>query len=226
MSIDLIVLDGKHTWLPNSEQTSLSITASLKVLYREVVGLDRNSILRTLLHANQLKRTARTGWVQRGVPGAENVAAHSYGVSFATLILAPTRGEPIELGKALAMAILHDLPEGLTSDIPSPAWRFLPENSKNAAERSAMNEIVDDLDQATGLLEIWEEFREAATAEARLVHDADKIDLYLQALIYEQQSGNEHLQEFWVTEPSFYFSQSRSLYEAMRDRRRAGNKIT
>ena len=183
--------------------------------------LDENSILRTLLHGNQLKRTARTGWVQRGVPDAENVAAHTYGVSFATLILAPILGEPIELGKALAMAILHDLPEGLTSDIPSPAWRFLPENSKSVAERSAMNEIVDDLDQANGLLRIWEEFREAATAEARLVHDADKIDLYLQALLYEQQSGNEYLQEFWVKEPLFYFSQSLALYEAIRDRRKA-----
>jgi 5'-deoxynucleotidase YfbR-like HD superfamily hydrolase len=55
-----------------------------------------------------------------------------------------------------------------------------------------------------------------------LVHDADKIDLYLQALVYEQQSGNEYLQEFWVTEPSFYFSQSLTLYETIKDRRRAG----
>jgi len=188
--------------------------------------LDTYSVLETLLHGNQLKRTARTGWVQRGVANAENVAAHTYGVSFATLILAPTLEEPIELGKALSMAILHDLAEGLTTDIPSPAWRFLPENSKDAAERSAMNEIVDDLDQATGMLEIWEEFREGVTAEARLVHDADKIDLYLQALVYEQQTGNEHLQEFWIKEPALYFGQSRALYEAMRERRKAGYELT
>ena len=33
-------------------------------------------LLKVLYHANQLKRTARTGWVQRGVLDPENVAAH------------------------------------------------------------------------------------------------------------------------------------------------------
>ena len=37
-------------------------------------------MLELLLHGNQLKRTARTGWVQRGVPLPENVAAHTFGV--------------------------------------------------------------------------------------------------------------------------------------------------
>lgn len=52
--------------------------------------MDVTAVLKTLLHGNQLKRTARTGWVQRGVPNAENVAAHSYGVVFTTLVLAQT----------------------------------------------------------------------------------------------------------------------------------------
>ncbi len=192
---------------------------------KKVADLNNNALLETLLHGNQLKRTARTGWIQRGVPDAENVAAHSYGVSFAILILAPTLDETINLGKTLAMAIIHDLPEALTSDIPSPAWRFLPESSKFDAELSAMNKIVGDLDNDSGLYSLWEEFQAAATAEARLVHDADKIDLYLQALVYEQQTGNQHLQEFWLTAPAFYFDQCRTLYETMRDRRNEGRRI-
>ena len=50
--------------------------------------MDVTAVLNTLLHGNQLKRTARTGWVQRGVPNAENVAAHSFGVVFVALVLA------------------------------------------------------------------------------------------------------------------------------------------
>ncbi len=46
---------------------------------------------------NQLKNTVRTGWVQRGVPEAESVAAHSYGVTFITLILAHNLDEPVDL---------------------------------------------------------------------------------------------------------------------------------
>ncbi|MCZ7670255.1 MAG: hypothetical protein M5U34_25360 [Chloroflexi bacterium] len=45
--------------------------------------MDTTAVLKLLLHGNQLKRTPRTGWVQRGVPNAENVAAHS--VAWCTL---------------------------------------------------------------------------------------------------------------------------------------------
>ncbi len=104
--------------------------------------MDTTAVINILLHGNQLKRTPRTGWVQRGVVGAENVAAHSFGVVYAILVLAPLVDANINLERALAMAALHDLPEALTTDIPTPAWRFLPDGVKTAVERSAMQEML------------------------------------------------------------------------------------
>ncbi|MEW5987310.1 MAG: HD domain-containing protein [Chloroflexota bacterium] len=179
-------------------------------------------LLDLLFHGNQLKRTARTGWAQRGVPNAENVAAHSFGVAFATGLLAQVMEEPVDVGKALTMALLHDLPEGLTSDIPTPAWGYLPAGLKAQVERSAMQEIVGQGSLAAGLMALWEELTAAVTPEARLVHDADKIDLYLQALIYEEQTGNRHLAEFWQDAPVFYFPQARAIYEVLCSRRMSG----
>ena len=127
--------------------------------------MDITSIVTTLFHGNQLKRTARTGWVQRGVPQAEDVAAHSYGVVFATMILAQLIEPPIDLGRALAMAALHDLPEGLTTDIPTPAWRFLPPGIKTDVERGAMQEILADAPFASQFMDVWEELHAAETAE-------------------------------------------------------------
>jgi len=176
-------------------------------------------LLNILLHANQLKRTARTGWIQRGVPDAEDVAAHSYGVAFTTMILSQVVDEPIELETALAMAILHDLPEGLTTDIPTPAWRYLPPGSKYHAEKGAMMEILEDADFSDELIALWEELHAAESHEAKLVHDADKLDMFLQALVYEEQSGNTHLQEFWDTPAQFYFPQAQSLYDELRRQR-------
>jgi putative hydrolases of HD superfamily len=86
--------------------------------------MNENDTVTILRYANQLKRTARTGWVQRGVPEAEDVAAHSYGVVFATLLLAELVERQLIAGRALALAVLHDLPEALTTDIPAPAWRL------------------------------------------------------------------------------------------------------
>lgn len=184
--------------------------------------MDVDSIITMLLHGNQLKRTARTGWVQRGVPNPEDVAAHSYGVAFATLILAQLIPEPVDLGRALAMAVLHDLPEGLTTDIPSPAWRLLPAGSKQQMERAAMDEIMGESGFEPELMAWWEELHANETPEARLVHDADKIDMFVQAVVYEEQSANAHLQQFWDRPYPFHYQAARTLYEALRRRRPGG----
>lgn len=178
-----------------------------------------DDLIQVLLQANQLKRTARTGWSQRGIPNAENVAAHSYSVAFTTMLLSHILDQQIDLGQALTMALLHDLPEGLTTDIPAPAWQFLPAGSKFEAEAKAMQAIFDDVAFGLDLVNIWEEYQSAGTLEARLVHDADKFDLYLQTLVYEEQTGNRHLQEFWQVPAEFYFPEVQALYQSLKRRR-------
>lgn len=183
--------------------------------------MDVDHILNVLLHGNQLKRTTRTGWAQRGVPAPENVATHSYGVVFAALVLSELIDEPIDLGATLAMAALHDLPEGLTTDIPSPAWRFLPSEAKGTAERLAMEQIVAGWPASAQWMGWWEQLQRNDTGEARLVHDADKVDQYLQAYIYEWQTGNRQLEEFWRNPYSFHFTPAQAIYDELRRQRAA-----
>jgi 5'-deoxynucleotidase len=177
-----------------------------------------NEILTLLMHGNQLKRTARTGWVQRGVPNAENVAAHTYGVAFAALVLLQLIEAPLDSGRVLAMALLHDLPEGLTTDIPTPAWRYLPPGIKTEVERGAMQEILGTAAPTAQLMLLWEALQAGETAEAHLVHDADKIDMFLQALVYEEQSGNRDLREFWAVPYRFHFSEVQAIYDRLRQK--------
>ncbi len=176
-------------------------------------------LLNVLMCGNQLKRTARAGWAQRGVPNAENVAAHSYGVIFTALILAQELEIDLDMGRLLAMAALHDLPEGLTTDIPTPAWRYLPPGVKTAVERGAMREILGAATFTPQLLALWEEWREAETAESRLAHDADKLDMFIQAFVYEEQFGNRQLAEFWAVPRQFYFPEAQEIYDELRRRR-------
>lgn len=181
---------------------------------------DLDALLNALLAGNQLKRTPRTGWLLRGVPEAENVAAHSYGVAYITFFLAPLVDPPVDLGRALALAVLHDLPESVTTDIPRPAWRFLPPGSKARAENAALSEIVAGLPHAADVTALWAELQADETPAARLVHDADKLDLLLQAWQYESQSGNTQLAEFWSPPASFHFPVTAALGAELR--RRAG----
>lgn len=182
---------------------------------------DAAAILLTLLHGNQLKRTVRTGWVQRGVANPENVAAHSFGVVYAVMALSQLVADPIEMEKALAMAALHDLPEGLTTDIPTPAWRYLPQGIKTQVERAAMQEMLVGTPFESRWMALWEELHAAETAESRLVHDADKLDMFIQAYMYEKQTGNLQLAEFWAKPHTFHYPEAQAIYDTLRAMREA-----
>lgn len=181
--------------------------------------MDVTAVLNTLLHGNQLKRTARTGWAQRGVPNAENVAAHSFGVVFVALVLAQVVDEELDLGQLLAMAALHDLPEALTTDIPTPAWRYLPPGIKTDVERKAMQEMLDNTQFAPAFMALWEELHAAQTPEAKLADDADKLEMFVQAMVYEKQTGNQQLEEFWERPYTFNFPQAQAIYDKLRSHR-------
>ncbi len=175
--------------------------------------------IKILMHGNQLKRTARTGWVQRGVPEAETVAAHSYGAAYTAMVLAELISVNLDLGRVLAMVTLHDLPEALTTDIPRPAWRYMPQGSKESAEAAALDEILTDVAFAPRWRAWWAELEANVTLEAQLVHDADKLDQYLQAVVYERQTGNRSLAEFWQRPHQFHFPEAQAIYDELRCQR-------
>ena len=171
------------------------------------------SFLRTALG---LKRVPRTGWLLRGLADVESVADHTWGVLMVVLALAPGVPGPLDRGRALAIALLHDLPERTLSDIPTPALDHFPVGAKEAAEEAALVEMMDRLPGATDLLSLWWEFEEASTPEGRLVRDADRLEMLLQASLYEESRG-VRLDDFWASQSGrpFYFPLSQAVYEAL-----------
>ena len=178
--------------------------------------MDAKNIVSTMLQGNQLKRTIRTGWARRGVPNPESVAAHTYGVAYIALVLSETVEKEFDLGRLLAMTVLHDLPEALTSDIPTPSWRLMPPGTKEATEQKAMNQALEGAVFGTAWMDLWREYQEQTSAEARLAHDADKLDMFLQAMLYQKQTGNQLLDEFWKASVTFHYRQSQAIYEEIR----------
>ena len=179
--------------------------------------MEERHIVNLLLNGIRLKQIPRSGWLQRGVPHAENVAAHSYGVCLTALALVEAIDQPFAVARVMAMAVLHDLPESLTTDIPSPVKRFMRDpNAKTNMERAALAEITDDVPFGGSWRDLWEEYDAEESAEAKLVHDADKIDMFLQAITYEQQTGNRLLDQFWQVEHHFHYSDAQQIYDYLR----------
>ena len=184
-------------------------------------GLDESRILDLLTTANRLKVSPRTGWAQHGVPLPESVADHSHGVAIIALLLLDLVDEQLDRAKVLAMAIAHDLPESITGDLSLGGSRHLPTGAKATAEQAAMDELLGGLPFGPAWRARWDEFEALETAEAKLVRDADRIDLLVQALAYEQTTGNRTLDEFWDFAPieSFHFGASRKIIATLLLRR-------
>jgi 5'-deoxynucleotidase len=177
--------------------------------------------LNFLLRANQLKTTPRTGWAVRGVPDFESVADHSFGVALTALTLSELVPGEFDREKILTMAILHDLAESVTGDLSLGGSRLLPKGAKAEAESRAMDELLDGLGFADRWRDVWREFEDLTCDEARIVRDADRVDLLTQALVYERNTGTVNLDEFWEFAPvsSFHFPESRGLIEGLLERR-------
>ncbi len=173
-------------------------------------------VLAFLQAALGLKWVPRTGWLLRGLADVESVADHSWGVAMVVLALAPHVEEPLDRGRALTIALVHDLPERLLSDIPSPALAHLPPEAKRTAAEEALRALLGGLPDGPRLRERWREFEEASTPEGRLVRDADRLEMLLQAYLYETSRGGR-LDDFWEGQAGrpFYFPASQELYEAL-----------
>lgn len=188
---------------------------------------NESRVLDLLLQANRLKITPRGGWAVRGLTDVESVADHSFGVLFVALVLAELVREPVERAKLLTMALIHDLPESAITDIPAPALRYFPAGAKRQAELNALAEMLDDFPFGAQLRAWWQEFEDRSSVEGRLVRDADRLELLLQAYVYEQSSANRYLNEFWAGQDDrpFEFEVTRQMFLALKARREGARQL-
>ena len=163
-------------------------------------------MLSTLIELQRLKRLDRTGWTLRGLPnGTESVAAHSFGVSVAAMLLADellARGVAVDVEKVLRIALLHDWAEVRVGDMPRIATAYFGAEARKQAETRAFIDIVKD---AEGLYAtLYNDYEQRNSLEARLVKAADVLDLLVQVLALER-AGARGLDEFWEVAESADF---------------------
>ncbi len=178
--------------------------------------------------ATALKDVERAGWVLRNVARPESVADHSYGTALLCLLYAEESG--VDVGRAVTIALVHDLAEVVTGDHiarADPADREVPEAVKAGAEREAMS----TLPAADAVASAWQEYEDRASPEAVFVRDMNLIDMCLQALRYELErrydpskpvpsaGGYVHLDEFFASaEPRLAGDVARRLFYSTRER--------
>ncbi len=169
----------------------------------------RHRFAKLLFEAALLKRIERTGYYYLGT-GRENVASHSFGVVFCTYLLCKVYQGKVDEEKALKMALLHDFVEARTGDFNAvnKLYNF-------ADEKKALKEAFSGLPFEEEVLNLFEEYRKNETLEAKIVHDADTLDLMVQ--LKEQKDLNNPFAERWLSyaKRRLLLEESKRLSEAL-----------
>ncbi|MCD6548980.1 MAG: HD domain-containing protein [Thermodesulfobacterium sp.] len=143
-----------------------------------------------LFESALLKRIQRTGYAYLGT-GGENVASHSFGVAFCAWILSEICNDQIDREKLFKMALIHDLAETRIGD-----FNAVNKIYNKADERKALEDAFSNTSLKEEVLSLWKEYRNLENLEAKLVHDADVIDLIIQ--LKEQKDLNNPYADKWI----------------------------
>ena len=144
------------------------------------------------LEIDKLKSVERRNFLADG-SRRENTAEHSWHLGMAVVVFAPFAAEPIDLGRAVAMALAHDIVEIDAGDT------FAYDEGDAAATKQAREEAAADRlfgmlppERAIHLRELWDEYELGESAEARYVMAVDRMAPMLLNLAEGGTTWREH----------------------------------
>ena len=127
------------------------------------------------MEADRLKSVERRNHLADG-SRRENTAEHSWHLGIAALVMAPFAAEPIDVGTAVAMALIHDIVEIDAGD--TFAYDEADgATTKQAREQAAADRLFGMLPTDTGAMFrlLWDQYELGETAEARYVMAVDRM---------------------------------------------------
>ncbi|XP_062153787.1 uncharacterized protein LOC133861971 isoform X2 [Alnus glutinosa] len=172
-----------------SSSSSSSVTAGHGInspANGETVSSPASSAIDFLFLCHSLKTTKRAGWLRKEIKDPESIADHMYRMGLMALIAPDIPG--VQRDKCVKMAIVHDIAEDGISKA-----------EKSRREREALDHMCKLLgggSRAQEIGELWLEYEENSSPEAKIVKDLDKVEMILQALEYENEQGKD-LEEFF-----------------------------
>ncbi|WP_194846569.1 HD domain-containing protein [Mumia zhuanghuii] len=122
--------------------------------------------LKTILRASPLAAADRR----------ENDAEHSWHLALMVVLLAEYANEPIDIGHAVKLVVIHDLVEIYAGDSPVfDASSRLDQREREEAAADRLFPVLPD-DQAREMRELWDEFEAGQTPEARFCKAIDRLE--------------------------------------------------
>lgn len=155
--------------------------------------------LKFIVEIDKVKNIFRQTYLADG-RRKENDAEHSWHIALMAYLLQEYAEEPVDVPKVMLMVLIHDLVEidaGDTYAYDSEGAKTKREREVKAAER--IFGILPE-DQGTYLRELWDEFEEYETADAKYAHLLDNF----QPLLLNDASDGKSWKEHTVQKDQIY----------------------
>jgi putative hydrolase of HD superfamily len=157
---------------------------------------DGYKIIEFLHEAEKLKTILRHSWLSNG--RRESVAEHSWRMALMAILMSPYLEKPADLLQTIKLTIVHDLVEINYKD--NPAFKHQPID-KTTQERKSIRKLVKPLPikLQKEILNLWEEYEDGKTAEAKFANALDKVEVLLQhnEADYRYMTKKEYLFNFY-----------------------------
>lgn len=146
-----------------------------------------------ILEVDKLKDITRQTYLSHG-KRKENDAEHSWHLALMCALLSEYSNEKIDVGKTMMMVLIHDIVEIDAGD--TYAYDSSGNTTKRERELAAADRLFSILpgDQAEYMRNLWEEFEEGTTAEAKFALTLDKV----QPLMLNHATGGKSWVEHGV----------------------------
>ena len=138
---------------------------------------------------SKLEDKIRSGWTQNYEierQRLESIAEHTYKTQQLAInvwLSYPKEYKDIDIFKVLAMISIHDNAEAITGD----KTIFVKTKEDESKERAVIRALYRHYENGEIFINLYKEFEERKTPEAKFAHMCDKLDAVLQAEIYTEE---------------------------------------
>ena len=181
---------------------------------QQLEGKGALPLIQVYFEFSHLKTLFRQGWLRAGISKeqCETVAEHTLGVTLLALFLADECVPELDKTKLMWMGLLHDFGEIYAGDIV-PGKMSL--ENKHELERQSVERVFSKLPGGSEYLAIWEEFEAGQTQEARFMKEVDRLEMGLQASVYEHEKLADLSVFFESTDKALTTSSLRGILAAI-----------
>lgn len=145
-----------------------------------------NDAIKLFFQFCHLKNLYRQGWLTKLLgmnykDKTESVADHSWAVAMLSIIFIEKYDLDYNVEKCLKLALIHELGEIYAGDFTPNS---ITKQEKHKLEKSAVKKLFKDIEFENDFQELWNEYENELSAEAKFIKQLDKLECIMQAVSY------------------------------------------